>query len=325
LFKTNIKTLIVGHRGQDGSLLRSQLDEEGTTWLGIDRDVVDTNGVSCANFLKPIDISNPEHVHEIIRKSKPDTVYYLASHHCSSTVRIQSPGSYFGAGLAVNVHGPLNFLEAIAKYSPKSKFLYVSSSLIYAPITSLEQRITESSRISPVESYALEKAMGGYYCQKYRNNYHIFASVAIPFNHESIYRPPGFFTRDATDAIAKIRQGTMKCWEVGDLDTVVDWSYAGDVVIAMRRILKLDIPDDFIIASGVAHTTGEFIKIACDYANVAFKKVIRINSKKLSRDNNSRIGDASKLRIATGWQPTIEFSDLVKQLMQAAIDRTLEV
>lgn len=174
-----------------------------------------------------------------------------------------------------------------------------------------------------MESYAWEKIIAGHYCKEFRTRYNVYASVAIPFNHESEYRPQGFFTRDATDAIAEIRLGKRKCWEVGTLDAIVDWSYAGDAISAFRNILELETPDDFIISSGIGHTTGDFIKIACDYAGIDFNKSIVVDPKKVDRLNNCRIGDSSKLRNATGWRPTIDFPDLVKRLMQAAIERSV--
>ncbi len=316
-----VNSLIVGHKGQDGTLLIAQLNHEGASWLGIDRDAVDGMGAAAPFPSETPDVSNPDYVQKVLRQTMPQKIFYLAAHHCSASRRPKSFASYFRSGLAVNVLGPLNFLEAVARYSPRSKFLYVSSSLIYAPGESTGEFITESSRIAPSESYAVEKVMAGCYCREYRASHDVFASVALPFNHESMFRPPGFFTRDATDAIAAIRFGKKDYWEVGDLDTIVDWSYAGDVVTAFRAILDLEAPDDYIISSGSGHSTRDFIKIACDYAGVDFEKSIRLAPNRVVRHKNSRIGDCSKLRAATGWRPTMEFPELVRRLMQAALDR----
>lgn len=321
--KNKIHSLIIGHKGQDGTLLQALLNQERVSWLGIDRSNIDVSGGLLLDLPEVIDIGSLEQVQEIVRKINPEVIYYLAAYHCSSIARVQFSEQHFRSGLTVNVQGPLNFLEAIAKCSLKSKFLYVSSSLIYAAGASSDQPITELNLLAPAETYAFEKILAGHYCREYRDKYDVFASVVIPFNHESVYRPVGFFTRDVTDAIAQIRLGKRECWEVGSLDTIVDWLYAGDVVRAMQLISKLDKADDFIVASGVGHTTGEFIKIACDYAGVDFTNAIRVNAKGFLRKNNSRVGDASKLKAMTGWQPAVGFSELVKQLMQAAIDRSL--
>ncbi|MCF7975679.1 MAG: GDP-mannose 4,6-dehydratase [Phycisphaerae bacterium] len=320
--KGKVNSLIVGYKGQDGTLLREQLSREGLSWLGIDRDTVEGSDVSLSSFSSPIDVSNPGHVNEIVNQCKPKAIYYLAANHRSSKMCDQPLLPYFRGGLAVNLQGPLNVLEAIVQCSPESRFLFVSSSLIFAPEKVPGIFITELSDKAPLESYAMEKMLAGHYCHEYRKKYHVFASVAIPFNHESVYRDPGFFTRDATDAIAEIYNGNLEFWEAGTLEAVVDWLHAGDVVAAMQRILQLERPDDFIVASGIGHTTGEFLEIACDYANIDFGNAIRVNPKRVSRCNSYRIGDSSKLRAATGWEPSIEFSDMVRQLMQAALDRS---
>ena len=311
-----IEYLIVGHKGQDGTILTRLLDCEGISWIGIARNSCTSLPISSA----PVDISQPLQVENVIHQSMPQKVIYLAAHHISSTKAVTSP-AHFRSGLAVNVTGPLNFLEAIAKYSPATKFLYTSSSLIYAPSKSSDHLITEASPKVPDEPYGYEKMIAGHYCAEYRNKHGIFASVSIPFNHESGYRAPGFFSRDVTDAIAKIHYGLENSFKLGTLGAVVDWLYAEDVVKGMRAILELDNPADYIISSGQGHSTGEFARIACEYAGVDFEKTVLVDQETIYRKNNIRIGDSSKLRSGTGWKPTIGFKDLVNRLMQKALDR----
>lgn len=319
--KEHAQTLIIGHRGQDGTLLREQLKASGHLWIGIDRNVLETSPGISSPFAAPVDIIQSEHVEELVDWCRPKEIYYLAACHRGADESPEEIGLFFNESLAVNVHGPLNVLRAIQKCSPESRFLYASSSLIYGPKAISEGRIHEKEPKNPAEAYAFEKALVGHYCQQYRIQKGIFASVAILFNHESQYRPKGFFTRDVTDALALIALGKMSSWEVGSLDSVVDWLYAGDVVDAMKRIISLDSSDDFIVASGKGHTTGEFISIACEMLGLNPTLCIRCNGEKLFRKDSCRVGDPGKLCQATGWCPTMTFPEMVRHLTQAAINR----
>ena len=319
--KEQAQNLIIGHHGQDGTLLRKQLEASGDLWIGVDRGVLEmSHGVS-SSLAAPVDITQPEQVQKLVDWCRPKRIYYLAACHLGSGQHPEDIGCFFDESLSVNVHGPLSFLQAIQKCSPESRFVYASSSLVYGPRSNPEERISEGTSQNPRETYALEKALVGRYCQHYRVQTGIFASVAILFNHESQYRPKGFFTRDVTDALALIARGKMSSWEVGSLDSTVDWLYAGDVVDAIKRIMSLDYPDDFIVASGKGHTTGEFIQIACEMLGLDQKVCIRCNTEKLSRKDNCRVGDPEKLCKAAGWSPTMTFPEIVRHLTQAAIDR----
>jgi GDPmannose 4,6-dehydratase len=321
LSKEQVQNLIIGHRGQDGTLLREQLDANGDSWIGLDLGVLETSHGVRLPFTGSVDITRSEQVRDLVDYCRPEKIYYLAACHRGSGQRLEDIGNFFNESLSVNVQGPLYFLQAIQKCSPESRFIYASSSLIYGPKSEPDERINENTSQNPQETYAFEKALVGRYCQQYRTQTGIFASVAILFNHESQYRPKGFFTRDVTDALAMIARGKMSSWEVGSLDFVVDWLYAGDVVDAMMRIISLDYPDDFIVASGQGHTTGEFIQIACEMLGLDQKACIRCNTKKLFRKINRRVGDPGKLRKATGWKPTMTFPEMVRHLTKAAIER----
>jgi GDPmannose 4,6-dehydratase len=310
--------LIIGHNGQDGTILKQKIENLNEIWIGIDRyGIFSSNSLSLSS--KDIyDISSMTRVEYLVSNYKPDKIFYLAAHHYSSTFFIDSNISN---GLTTNVIGPLNFLNAIYKFKNKTKFLYVSSSLIYKPIESIDEQIIESSIVMPIENYSHEKLLTGQYCKYFRDNFNIYASVAIPFNHDSKYRKKGFFTRDATDAIARIHLGFSEFWEVGSINSIVDMLHADDVVEAFIKILDLDLPDDFIIASGIGHTTGEFLTFACNYIGLDISKVIKVNNKKIFRENKFRIGKSQKLFEKTGWKQIINFETLVKLLMDEAIIR----
>jgi len=240
--------------------------------------------------------------------------------HCGASAR--STGTFsVQDSLGVNVRGAVNFLEAIRRSSPQTRFVYAGSSLIYGPRQVADAPIVEDDAKMPAETYAYEKLLAGHYCQQYRECFSVFASVAILFNHESRYRPKGFFTRDVTDTLARISRGQASLCEVGSTEAIVDWLYAGDVVDAIERIAGHDRPDDFIVASGKRHTTGEFLGIACQALGLDMDRHIRCSPGRLVRRNGCRIGNPEKLTKATGWRPQMEFTELVCHLASAAANR----
>jgi len=310
--------LIIGHNGQDGTILKQNIEKLNQIWIGLDRNGILTSNNSSISSNEFFFIANNIHIELLLTLYRPEKIFYLAAHHHSSTCFIDNN---IEDGVNTNVIGPLNFLKAISKIGIRSKFLYVSSSLIYKPIKNTQDKIVENSEIFPIENYSCEKLLAGQYCKYFREKFNIHASVAIPFNHESKYRKKGFFSRDATDALAKIKLGISDSWEVGSVISVVDILHANDVVDAFIKILDLDSPDDFIIASGVGYTTGDFLTLACNYIDIDVNKVIKVNKNKIFRENIFRIGNSQKLFDKTNWKQTIKFGNIVKILMDDALNR----
>ena len=260
---------------------------------------------------KTIDITNSKLVHELISKTKPKEVYFLAAFHHSSEDNMNNDSELFFKSMETHVTATVNFLEAITIHSPQSRFFYSSSCLIFAPSDKLQ---TENTELNPDGVYGISKVAGMMACKYYREKKNIFVSIGILYNHESSLRAKNFVSRKIISSAARIarkREGQLK---LGDLEAQVDWGYAPDYVDAMHRILKLDNPNDYIIATGKSHSVNDFSKIAFRYFGLDHKLYVKTDKKILTRNNLKRIGDSSRLKKATGWTPTISFDDMIRKM-----------
>jgi GDPmannose 4,6-dehydratase len=266
------------------------------------------------NGWSPVSIAEPEAVDEAVRRFRPDEIYYLAAHHRSSEACEEAPGAELLAGLKVNVTGLVHFLEAMRLHAPRARLFYASSSLIYG-VRNVDERQDESTASSPACAYGLMKALGMQACRSYRDR-GLFACAGILYNHESAYRPPGFLTQKVIRAALRIGGGSPEKLALGDLDAIVDWSYAPDFIDAFVRILDLDGPRDFIVSSGEGHTVREFVSIAFEHVGLDWREHVTVAPGTLTRRASVRIGDPRRLRQETGWCPSMDFSALVARLIE---------
>lgn len=316
----HLDNLIVGHRGQDGTLLRQQLEQDGATWIGLSCGAVES---SLPGTYSPVDLADVNAVLKLIERTRPKRVFYLAAAHESSTQADARPlHTRYARELNTNALGVLNTLEAIRAVSPETRLVFASSSFIFAPTDDASIRLDETSPRRPSNTYAMQKLLAGEFCRAFREEHGLHASVAILFNHESPYRRPGFFASHVMSSIAAIVHGEADTLEVGGLDAVVDWSYAGDAVRAMRLIANHDAPDEYVVSSGRGHTVRQFLERACQRAGLDIDRHVKVNPDRLHRRNPCRVGDASKLINATGWEPTMSFTQLVEHLVDHALQAT---
>lgn len=308
------RTIIVGSAGQDGSLLRRDLQERGDEIIALERlQCIFPSGMP-ARVIK--DITNASEVTELLRLFQPNEIYYLAAYHTSSesakTQKILH--EEFESAHNVHVKGLVNFLSAIVEESPATRLFYASSSLIYSGENG--ELHDECTPLSPQGFYGITKAQGMQLCREFRMCHNVFASCGILFNHESHLRAPSFLSAKIIKAAIRISEGALEKLEVGNLSSRVDWGYAKDYVVAFQKILALDHPDDFIIATGEAHTVQEFIDIVFAFFDLIPDKYVVENKTILSRTPAVKIGDAGKLQSATGWTPSLNYRDFVVQLIK---------
>lgn len=308
------RAIVTGHRGMDGRLLVELLQQRGGPILGVGREGVETfNGaprIECR-------LDSPKSIAECVRGYQPDEIYYVAAHHDSSQGKApEDLHDDYRKYLTVNVEGPLAFLDAIRAHAPKARFVYASTSLIFGN-SPREVPQVETTAPSPEEPYAMVKLLGGQACKDFRSR-GIFASVAILFNHESAYRRPHFLSMKIVLGALAARAGKKEPLVLGDLDATVDWGYAPDFVDAMRRMLAIDTPGDFIVATGEAHTVRDFAAAAYAHVGLDWQKHVTVDPSLLSRRRSGRVGSFAKLKAAAGWAPTLTF----EQMVQTLIDQT---
>ncbi|NBE82944.1 GDP-mannose 4,6-dehydratase [Micromonospora rubida] len=294
--------IVVGADGQDGVLLSRLLRALGYRVVPVGR-----HGA--------IDITRPDDVAELVAELRPDEIYLLAAVQNSAQDPVADPVELAHRSYAVNTLAVVHFLEAIDQYSPASKVFYAASSHVFGmPDTPVQD---ETTPLRPTSVYGISKAAGLLHCRSYRAR-GVFASVGILYSHESPLRRPGFVSRKIVDAVVRIQRGEAYRLVLGGLAAEVDWGYAADYVDAMRRILSLATPDDYVVASGVRRTVGEFAATAFAAVGLDWRDHVEENAAVLTRPSVPLVGDASRLRAATGWCPSVDFAGMVRALLRAA-------
>lgn len=294
--------LVIGAAGQDGRLLMEQLRREARSATGVGRGAIDLGEAGA--------------VADLVAAEQPGEIYYLAAHHHSSQDRAPEPGALFRASLAVHVEGLLNVLEAMRLKAPGARLFYAASSHCFGsrPPTPVQD---ESTPLDPDNIYGITKTAGVHACRHYRDEHGLFASVGFLYNHESRFRRAEFVTSKIIRAASGIRRGRREKLVVGDLSAEVDWGYAPDYVDAMTRIVRLATPGDFVIATGEAHSVGEFARLAFAAAGLDWREHVEEDPAIITRRNLALVGNPAKLKAATGWAPSVTFDQMIGKLLDA--------
>ncbi len=293
--------VIIGSNGQDGRIAVDLALKEGDKVLGISRQ-------------GSVDITCQEEVFKLCKSEAIDEIYYLAACHQSSQTPLRESSDVLKESHLINVQGLLHWCEGIKKYRPQARLFYASSSLIYEGTdTSIQD---EGTPFCPGSIYGITKLNGLLLCRYYRTQ-GVFASSGILYNHESVYRQECFLSTKIIKAVLNIKAGNQDRLNLGDLDAQVDWGYAWDYVKAMRMIMRLPQADDFIIASGQKHSVRDFVQIAFNHVGLDWRQYVHETPGILSRQRKVLVGNARKLRQATGWHPTVDFPGMIKLLLQA--------
>ena len=306
------KAIIVGSNGQDGRLLCENLSRCNYHIIGIDQSLYHSHaGETCMT----VDINDYQAVADLVRTHMPDEVYYLAAfHHSSENLPLQENNKIFTQSFQIHVFALVNFLEALRIFAQDARLFYAASSHIFGN-ASIEPQ-NEQTPYNPTGIYGITKAAGIYACRFYRNQYRLFVSTGILFNHESQYRQPIFVTIKIIDGAIDIKNGFQDKLTLGNLDAEVDWGYALDYVEAFRRILGASMPDDFIVATGKKHTVRDFVEITFSHLGLDWKKYVEEDATIISKSGATLIGNPEKLVRVTGWKPSVDFSEMIKLLLQ---------
>ena len=311
------RVIIVGSGGQDGRVLFEQRARADAV-LGLDVGTVTQHGLPDVAPRQPVDLQDRAGVAAVFERVVPDEVYYLAAHHHSSEER---PDEAVELRKCFDVHvtGLVHFLEGIRAYAPKCRLFYAGSSQMFGKPATAPQ--DEGTPFAPRNPYAITKVAGAHTCALYRERHGVHVSVGILYNHESPLRGPRFVTsRIARGAREAARNPAYKL-TLGSLSAVVDWGYAPDYTDAMARILSEETPDDYVIATGVPHTVRDFVEVAFRHVGLDWRSHVAEDASLVGPATHgaaSVVGNASKLRARTGWQPTVGFEALVKMMVDAA-------
>jgi GDPmannose 4,6-dehydratase len=322
------RALLTGITGQDGSYLAELLLGKGYEVHGVIRRSSTFNTGRIMHIFKDPhetdvnmhlhygDLSDSTTLNRILQKVRPDEVYNLGA---QSHVRVsfdlpEYTGDATGLGVA-------RMLDAVHAIVPECRFYQASSSEMLGPVRG-EEIHDESSPLRPRSPYGAAKTYGYWMTVNYRESYSLYAVNGILFNHESPRRGETFVTRKITRGIARILAGKDRYLYLGNLAAKRDWGYAKDYVEAMWLMLQQDEPDDYVIATGEAHSVREFVEKAFGCVNLNWEDHVQIDPRYYRpAEIDVLIGDSRKAREQLGWKPTVTFDELVKLMVDADLER----
>src|SRR5712664_2370406 len=269
------RAIITGITGQDGSYLADLLLDKGYEVVGMVRRASAPNLWRIEHLLdritlKPADLLDQLSLIRLIDEVRPHELYNLAamSFVPASWDQPMLTGEY-------NAQGVTRVLEAIRHVDPSIKIYQASSSEMFGKVREVPQ--SELTPFYPRSPYGVSKVFAHYITVNYRESYNLFAVSGMLFNHESPRRGIEFVTRKVSDGVARIKLGLADTLSIGNLDAHRDWGFAGDYVRAMWLMLQQDTPDDYVIATGVAHSVRDLIQIACARAGLDWQKHVRVD------------------------------------------------
>lgn len=321
------RALLTGITGQDGSYLTELLLAKGYEVHGLirrastfntdrlDHVYVDPHEEGAQLFLHYGDLTDGTTLRRLLEKIQPIEIYNLGA---QSHVRVSFDAPEYTADTAAM--GTLRLLEAIRDYQNRTgievRFYQAGSSEMFGKVQETPQR--ETTPFYPRSPYACAKVYAHWQTVNYRESYGLFACNGILFNHESPRRGETFVTRKITRAIARILAGRQRYLYLGNLDAQRDWGYAQDYVKAMWLMLQQDRPDDYVVATGEAHSVREFLETAFGYAGLDWHEHVKFDPRYLRPSEvELLIGDPSKAQQQLGWQHSVDFERLVKLMVDA--------
>jgi GDPmannose 4,6-dehydratase len=220
----------------------------------------------------------------------------------------------------VTALGVTRILEAIRLVHPAARFYQASSSEMFGKATETPQR--ETTSFYPRSPYGVAKVYGHWITVNYRESYDLFAVSGILFNHESPRRGMEFVTRKVTDGVARIKLGLTDKLMLGNRDAARDWGFSGDYVNAMWLMLQQDQPDDYVVATGEAHSVQELVEVAFAHVGLDWEKHVGVDPRFLRpAEVDHLIGDPAKAKKELGWQPSVDFKGLVHMMVDADMAR----
>jgi GDPmannose 4,6-dehydratase len=219
-----------------------------------------------------------------------------------------------------NAQGVTRVLEAVRQVDPSIKIYQASSSEMFGKVREIPQ--SELTPFYPRSPYGVSKVFGHYITVNYRESYDLFAVSGILFNHESPRRGLEFVTRKVTDGVARIKLGLVDTLSLGNLDAHRDWGFAGDYVVAMWMMLQQDRADDYVIATGISHSVRELVETAFGHVGLDWNSHVKLDPKFIRpAEVEHLIGVNTKAREALGWSPSVDFTGLVKMMVDADLAR----
>jgi GDPmannose 4,6-dehydratase len=313
------KALITGITGQDGSYLAELLLDKGYEVHGLVRRSSSFNTWRIDHIRDRLvlhygDLVDQNSLARALEALHPDEVYNLAA---QSHVRVSFDMPEYTTD--VTAIGVLRVLDAVRDLGLDTRVYQAGSSEMFGLVQETPQ--TERTPFHPSSPYAVSKVYGHWMAVNYRESYGMHVCNGILFNHESPRRGENFVTRKITMGVAAIKQGREKELRLGNIEPKRDWGYAKDYVEAMWRMLQLDKPGDYVVATGETHSVREFCEEAFGCVGLDWKDFVKVDAKYFRpAEVDVLLGDASKARRELGWKPNVTFKELTRLMVEADLE-----
>ena len=316
------RALITGINGMDGSHLADLLLKKGYKVYGMERRSSFKNRTNTQQLEEKRnfyfingDLTDQNSLLRCLKESDPDEVYNLASQSFVGESWNTPDQTSDVTGLGV-----LRMLEAIREYGKEIKFYQASTSEMFGRM--VDNPAKETTPFYPRSPYGVAKLYGHWITKNYRESYDMFNCSGILFNHESERRGIEFVTRKISNGVARIHLGLQDKIVLGNLDAQRDWGYAPDYVESMWMMMQQDEPNDFVIATGEAHSIREFLDCAFQYIGIIhWKKYIKQDPRYMRPAEVDVLrGDYSKAKELLGWKPKTKFESLVGKMVENDVD-----
>ena len=310
------RALITGITGQDGSYLAEFLLDQGYEVIGLMRRSSTVNIERISHIQERLTLVSGDLMDEVslihvLRDHRPHEVYNLAAQSFVQASWTQPVLTGETTALGVT-----RMLDAIRIVDPEIRFYQASSSEMFGRVTSVPQN--ERTSFYPRSPYGVAKVYGHWITVNYRESYNLHASSGILFNHESPRRGLEFVTRKVTNGVARIKAGLDSELRLGNLDAQRDWGYAQDYVRAMWMMLQLELPDDFVIATGETHSVRELCETAFSAAGLRYEDHVVVDPAFIRpAEVDLLVGDAAKARRILDWKPEVDFYALIEMMVAA--------
>ena len=312
------RALITGITGQDGSYLAEYLLGLGYEVHGLVRRVAletpETRFSRISHILDRVilhtaNLESYASIFHIFSKHDFQECYHLAAQNFVA----ESFADGFST-MSTNINGTYFVLAALRELRPECRFYFAGSSEMFGNASEVPQN--ETTTFQPRSPYGISKVAGFHLTRNYREAYGLYCVNGIMFNHESPRRGFEFVTRKTTSTVARIKAGLASELRIGNLEAKRDWGHAKDYVRAMHAMLQLPEADDFVIATGQAHSVRELCELAFAEVGLDYREFVKVDERYYRpAETDLLVGDASKARRVLGWKPTYTFRDLIKEMV----------
>jgi len=312
--------LICGIGGQDGAYLAKHLLDFGYTVVGTSRDAqasrfsgLEHLGIRDRVTLVSMSLVDFRSTFQVLKQTGPDEIYNLAG-QSSVGLSFDQPVETFES----IVLGTVNLLEAVRLLGTPIRLYNAGSSEMFG--NAGEQPAGEDTVLRPRSPYGIAKATSFWQIAQYREAYGIRAATGILFNHESPLRPERFVTQKIVTAACRIARGEQQSLALGDLSVQRDWGWAPEYVVAMHRMLQLDVLEDFVIATGHTASLEQFVEAAFEAVGLDWRRHV-VRDPRLVRPTEIARGRADTARASErlGWTARHLMPDVVRMMVEARL------